>query len=86
MLNESSNQTLAFDLKTIYVPIGIAVSAGISAAACSVAVILLLWQRMYRCFTHRMVLYLLLYTTVNALNYILRIYTSFIGCNTTAVR
>ena len=72
MLNESSNQALAFDLKTIYVPIGIAVSAGISAAACSVAVILLLWQKMYRCFTHRLVLYLLLYTTVNGLNHVLR--------------
>ena len=76
----SCNQTLPYDLKA-NVPIGIAVSAGISATACSVAVILLLWQRMYCCFTHRMVLYLLLHTTVNALNFILRIagvITSFI--------
>ena len=58
-------------------PIGIAVSAGISAAACSVAVILLLWQRMYRCFTNRLVLYLLLYTMANALNYVMRLGGTF---------
>ena len=75
MLKTSCNPSLYSNLTSA--TIGIAVSAGISAAACSVAVILLLWQRMYRCFTHRLVLYLLLYTMASALNHVLRIGGAF---------
>ena len=75
MLGNESCEDLSQTIRTVI--IGVAVSAGISAAACSVAVILLLWQRMYRCFTHRLVLYLLLYTTFNGLNHVLRLGGAF---------
>ena len=58
-LNTSCNQTLpgtlAHDL-----PILIGTTSFFSLITCIAAVVLLLWQRMYRTFTHRLVLYLLL--------------------------
>ena len=60
-----------------YLPIGISSTALLSLAACSVVAILLLCQKMYCAFHHRIILYLLLYTILADASYMLRIVGAF---------
>ena len=69
--NTFCNESLSENLRT-KVALGIAVTGIVSLCVCICAVILLGWQKMYKTFTHRLVLYLLLYSMVEAVSYALR--------------
>ena len=74
--DESCNQTLSGDLRKS-LPITIGTISLLSAAACIAAVVLLLWQKMYNTFTHRSILYLLLYAIFAAACFALNIASAF---------
>ena len=59
--SDSCDQTMSGTLGH-NLPIVIGTISLLSLITCIAAVVLLLWQRMYRTFTHRSILYLLLYT------------------------
>ena len=61
------------------IPLGNAAVGSLSLIACIGAVILLLWQKMHHTFTHRMVLYLLVYTVFQTVTYVLRVGGAFVS-------
>ena len=75
-MSVSCNQTLSEALIQNLSIIICAISF-LSVITCIAAVVLLLWQRMYRTFTHRSILYLLLYTIFACGSFTLRLAGAF---------
>ena len=59
--------------------LGSTVVGSLSLIACIGAVILLIWQKMHHTLTHRLVLYLLIYTIFQAVAYVLGVGGSFVS-------